>query len=80
MMSPTGVTNEVLLNARLMQAQLLICTHTPKIIQYVRDVYDINLEIHSMRLGDNALLIEVHLEDFIHRIHCDYIWLSSANV
>ena len=62
-MSPVGVTNEVLLNAKLMQAQLLIHTHTPEIIWFARDVYDINLEIHSMKLGDNALLIQVDLED-----------------
>ena len=54
MMSPAGVTDEVLLNAKLMQAQLLIYTHTPEIIWFTRDVYDINLEIHSMKLGDNA--------------------------
>ena len=63
MMSPAGVTGEVLLNTRLMQAQLLIHTHTPEIIQFTRDVYDINLEIHSMKLGDSALLIQVDLED-----------------
>ena len=62
-MSPAAVTNEVLLHAKLMWAQLLIHTHTPKIIQFVRDIYDINLEIHSMKLGDNALLIQVDLED-----------------
>ena len=62
-MSPVGVTNEVLLNAKLMQAQLLIHTHTPKIIWFARDVYDINLEIHSMKLGDSALLIQVDLQD-----------------
>ena len=62
-MSPAGVTNEVLLNAKLMRAQLLIHTHTPEIIQFTRDIYNINLEIHSMRLGDNALLIQMDLED-----------------
>ena len=63
MMSPTGVTDEVLLNARLMQAQLLIHTHTPEIIQFTRDIYDINLETHSMKLGDSALLIQMDLQD-----------------
>ena len=62
-MSPAGVTDEVLLNARLMWAQLLICTHTPEIIQFARDIYDINLEICSMKLGDSALLIQVDLQD-----------------
>ena len=63
MMSPAGVTDEVLLNAKLMWAHLLICTHTPEIIQFTRDIYDIDLEIHSMKLGDSALLIQVDLED-----------------
>ena len=57
MVSPVGVTDEVLLNAKLMWAQQLICTYIPEIIQFARDIYDINLEIHSMKLGDNALLI-----------------------
>ena len=63
MMSPVGVTDEVLLNAKLMQAQLLIHTHTPEIIWFARDVYDVNLEIHSMKLRDSALLIQVDLQD-----------------
>ena len=30
-MSPTGVPDKVLLNAKLMQAQLLVSTHTPEV-------------------------------------------------
>ena len=62
-MSPAGVPDEVLLNARLMQAQLLVCTHTPEIIQLTRNIYDVDLEIHSMKSGDGALLIQIDLED-----------------
>ena len=62
-MTPTNVPDEVLLNAKLMQAQLLICTHTPEITLLIKNIYDIDLELHSMRSGDGTLLIQVDLED-----------------
>ena len=62
-MTPANVPNEVLLNAKLMQLQLLICTHTPEITLLIRNVYDIDLELHSMRSSDGILLIQVDLED-----------------
>ena len=62
-MTPPYVTNKVLLNAKLMQAQLLIHTHTPEITQYIQDVYDLIVELHLMRSGDHTLLIQIDLED-----------------
>ena len=62
-MSPTGVPDKVLLNARLMQVRLLASTHTPDVTQLTRDVYDVSLEIHSMKSGDGALLIQLDLKD-----------------
>ena len=62
-MTPTGVPDEVLLNAQLMQAQLLVCTHTPEVTHLTRDIYDVNLEIHSMISGNGTLLIQIDLED-----------------
>ena len=46
-----------------MWAQLLVSTHTPEVIQLTRDIYDVNLEIHSMKSGDGALLIQMDLKD-----------------
>ena len=46
-----------------MQAQLLVCTHTPEITCLTRDIYDVNLEIHSMNSGNGTLLIQIDLED-----------------
>ena len=46
-----------------MRAQLLVCTHTPEITCLTRDIYDVNLEVHSMKSGDDALLIQLDLED-----------------
>ena len=74
-MSPTGVPDKVLLNARLMQAQLLVSTHTPEVTWLARDIYDVNLGIHSMKSGDGALLIQLDLEGLIYRIYCNYFWL-----
>ena len=62
-MTPAGVPDEVLLNAKLMWAQLLVCTHMLEIIWLTRDIYDVNLEIHLMKSGDGTLLIQVDLED-----------------
>ena len=61
--SPTGVPDKVLLNARLMQVQLLVSTHTPEVTQLTRDIYDVYLEIHLMKLGDGALLIQMDLKN-----------------
>ena len=46
-----------------MWAQLLICTHTPEITQYIQNVYDLTVKLHSMRSGDHTLLIQTDLED-----------------
>ena len=62
-MTPLNVTDEALLNAKLMWAQLLIPTHTPEITQYIGDVYDLTIKLHLMRSGDRTLLIQVDLED-----------------
>ena len=62
-MTPMGVPDEVLLNAQLIQAQLLVCTHAPEITCLTRDIYDVNLEIHSMNSGNGTLLIQIDLGD-----------------
>ena len=62
-MTPTNVSNEVLSNAKLMWAQLLIHTHTPEITHFIQDVYDLAVELHLMRSGDCTLLIQKDLKD-----------------
>ena len=62
-MTPLNVTDEALLNTKLMWAQLLICTHTLEITQYIQDVYDLTIKLHSMRSGDHTLLIQKDLKD-----------------
>ena len=46
-----------------MRVQLLVHTHTPEITHLTRDIYDADLEIHSMNSGDGTLLIQIDLED-----------------
>ena len=44
-MNPTNVPDEVLEQAKLVRAQLLVCMHTPNIIQKMQETYDVIIEI-----------------------------------
>ena len=60
MMTPA---DEVLQQAKLVRAQLLIPTHTPEITHSIQDTYLINLEIHIAELVKNTLFVQLELED-----------------
>ena len=44
-MNPTNVPDEVLEQAKLVRAQLLVHLHTPSIIQMIQETYDVMIEI-----------------------------------
>ena len=48
-MNPTNVPDEVLEQAKLVRAQLLVCMHTPSIVQMIQETYNIIIEIRSMQ-------------------------------
>ena len=62
-MTPEGIPDEVLLQAKLVWAQLLIHTHTLDIVRSIWDLYLINLEICAAELGMDTLFVQIELED-----------------
>ena len=62
-MNPANIPDEVLEQAKLVRAQLLVHMHTPSIIQVVKDTYDIVIEIQSMQTQGGRLFVQVDLLD-----------------
>ena len=62
-MKPENVPDEVLTQAGIVCAQLLICTHTPDIVQEILDAYMIGLNIQTMQAGECKLLIQLEMEE-----------------
>ena len=62
-MNPTNVPNEVLEQAKLVRAQLLVHMHTPSIIQMIQETYNVIIEIWSMQTWGGKLFVQVDLLD-----------------
>ena len=62
-MKPENVPDEVLTQAGIVCAQLLICTNTPDIVQEILDVYMTGLDIQMMQAGEHKLLIQLEMEE-----------------
>ena len=62
-MKPENVPDEVLTQAGIVCAQLLICTHTPDIVWEILDAYMIGLDIQMMQAGECKLLIQLEMEE-----------------
>ena len=62
-MKPENVPDEVLTQAGIVCAQLLICTHTPDIVWEILDAYMIGLNIWMMQSGEHKLLIQLEMEE-----------------
>ena len=62
-MKPENVPDEVLTQAGIVCAQLLICTHTPDIVREILDAYMIGLNIWMMQAGECKLLIQLEMEE-----------------
>ena len=60
---PENVPDEVLTQAEIVRAQLLICTNTPDIIREILDTYMIALDIWTMQAGKHKLLIQLEMEE-----------------
>ena len=61
-MKPENVPDELLIQAGMVHAQLLIHTNTPDIVQEIWDTYMIGLDIWMMQAGEHKLLIQLHME------------------
>ena len=62
-MEPPNISDELRIQTKLMHAQLLIKTHTKSLIEKVRDMYWIEMDIRSMKSANDDILIHLKLED-----------------
>ena len=60
---PENIPDELLIQARVVHAQLLIQTNTPDIVQEIWDIYMIGLDIQTMQSGEYKLLIQLDMEE-----------------
>ena len=58
-----NVPDELLIQAKVVCAQLLIQTDTPDIIREILDIYMIGLDIQTMQAGEYKLLIQLDMEE-----------------
>ena len=62
-MKPENVPDELLIQAGMVHAQLLICTNALDIIQEILDTFMIGLDIQMMQAGEHKLLIQLDMEE-----------------
>ena len=62
-MKPENVPDELLIQAGMVCAQLLIQTNTPDIVWEILDTYMIGLDIWTMQAGEYKLLIQLDMEE-----------------
>ena len=62
-MKPENIPDELLIQAKVVHAQLLIQTNTPDIVQEILDIYMIGLDIQTMQAGEYKLLIQLDMEE-----------------
>ena len=62
-MKPENVPDKLLIQARMVHAQLLICTNTSDIVQEILDIYMIGLNIHTMQASESELLVQLDMEE-----------------
>ena len=62
-MKPENVPDELLIQAKVVRAQLLIKTNTPDIVHEILDIYMIGLDIQTMQAGEYKLLIQLDMEE-----------------
>ena len=58
-----NIPDELLIQAKVVCAQLLIQTNTPDIVQEILDIYMIGLDIQTMQAGEYKLLIQLDMEE-----------------
>ena len=58
-----NVPDELLIQAGMVHAQLLIHTNTPDTVQEILDAYMVGLDIQMMQAGEHKLLIQLDMEE-----------------
>ena len=62
-MKPENIPDELLIQAKVVCAQLLIQTNTPDIVWEILDIYMMGLDIWTMQAGEYKLLIQLDMEE-----------------
>ena len=60
---PENVPDELLIQAKVVCAQLLIKMNTPDIVWEILDIYMVGLEIQTMQAGEYKLLVQLDMEE-----------------
>ena len=66
-MNLENVPDELLIQAGIVCAWLLIQTNTPDIVQEILNTYMIGLEIQTLQAGEHKLLIQLDMEELFLR-------------
>ena len=61
--TPENIPDELLIQVKVVCAQLLIKTNTPDIVQEILDIYMVGLEIQTMQVGEYKLLVQSDMEE-----------------
>ena len=62
-MKPENIPDELLIQAKVVCAQLLIQTNTQDIVREILDIYMVGLDIQTMQAGEYKLLIQLDMEE-----------------
>ena len=80
-MKPENIPEDIIKQAEVVCAQLLIHTHTQSIIQKTLHVYMIGLDIWTMQVGKHKLLIQIDMEElFSEHTMTTYGFIKPVNV
>ena len=61
--TPENVLDELLIQVKVVHAQLLIKTNTPDIVCKILDIYMVGLEIRTMQAGEFKLLVQLDMKE-----------------
>ena len=62
-MKPENIPDELLIQAKVVCAQLLIQTNTTDIVWEILDIYMIGLDIQTMQTGEYKMFIQLDIEE-----------------
>ena len=80
-MKPENIPEDIIKQAEVACAHLLIHTHTLSIVQKTLHVYMIGLDIQTMQVGKHKLLIQIDMEElFSGHTMTTYAFIEPINV
>ena len=77
--TPENVPDEMLIQAKVVFAQLLIKTNTQDIVHKILQIYMVGLEIRTMQIGEFKLLVQLDMEDLFTGKNFGNFWTPPTN-